>query len=291
MELVTRRQFLASAAATAAGICLGPASARASRQAPGQGQIGMLVDVTRCIGCRACMRACNERNGLPRAGHPTTVWDGPAQALAYNQWTVVNREGTTPAGAAIMVKKQCMHCLDPACVSVCPVGAMRRLSSGAVVYRQDRCIGCRYCVFACPFGIPRFEWSSGMAPVIGKCQFCAQHASSLHPACAEACPTGTLKFGARAALLTEAKARIHGRPDRYVDHVYGEREAGGTGWLYLSGRPFGELKLAQGVPTEDLPSMTRMALGIIPAVVTALAVALSFVSAAVGRAAMRHSRS
>ncbi len=289
---MTHRQFLASAATATAGLCLFPiGKVHAAAEAPAEGQVGMLVDVTRCICCRACTRACNERNSLPRAEHPTTVWDGPVQTLTYNQWTIVNREGTSPSGGAINVKKQCMHCLDPACVSVCPVGAMRRLPSGAVIYRQDRCVGCRYCLFACPFGIPKFEWDSGLAPVVGKCQFCAQQAPSLGPACAAACPTGTLKFGARATLLTEAKARIHARPDRYVDHLYGEREAGGTAWLYLSSRPFSELKLAEGVPTEDLPSLTRMALQVIPAVVTVLAVALSFLSAAVGRAAMKRPES
>lgn len=156
---------------------------------------------------------------------------------------------------------------------------MRRLPSGAVVYRAERCIGCRYCVFACPFGIPKFEWDSGSSPVVGKCQFCAQQAIFTGPACAATCPTGALKFGLREPLLFEARARIHARPDRYVAHIYGEHEAGGTSWLYLSSRPFDALGFPRGVPDRSLPSFTRMALQVIPWVVTVLAVVLSAVSA------------
>lgn len=238
----------------------------------------MLVDTTRCIGCRSCVRACNQRNHLAQAQGPTTAWDGPAERLAYNQWTVVNLEDRADNRGPLPVKQQCLHCLDPACVSVCPVGAMHRLPSGAVVYRAERCIGCRYCMFACPFGIPRFQWDSGLTPVIGKCQFCAQHALFTGPACAAACPTGALKFGARDALLVEARARVRARPDRYVEHIYGEQEAGGTSWLYVAGRPFERLGLAHGVPRTALPSLTKTAMGLVPWVVTILAVVLSLLS-------------
>ena len=147
-----------------------------------------------------------------------------------------------------------------------------------MIYHQERCIGCRYCVFACPFGIPKFQWDSGLSPVIGKCQFCAQHAVFTGPACATACPTGALKFGNRAALLFEAKARLHSRPDRYAAHVYGEQEAGGTAWLYLANRPPERLGFARDVPQQSLPALTRTAMGVIPALVTVLAVALSWLA-------------
>lgn len=244
----------------------------------------MLVDLTRCIGCRACVRACDERNHLPPAARSTTVWDGPEETLAFDQWTVVNTVAAGSSGDPVPVKRQCMHCLDPACVSVCPVGAMRRLSSGAVVYQGDRCVGCRYCVFACPFGVPKFQWDSGMTPVVGKCQFCAQQgAGSSGPACAAACPTGALKFGRRDALLMEARARMHARPDRYLNHLYGEREAGGTAWLYLAHRPFAQLGFDPAIPNERLPSLTRMALQVVPVVITVLAVTLSALSYVFGR--------
>lgn len=275
---LTRRAFLASSAAVAVGACVGvPRTAGAVAEKPSAG-IGMLVDTTRCIGCRACVRACDQRNHLAQAQNPTTVWDGPAERLAYDQWTVVNLEDRADSRGPLPVKQQCLHCLDPACVSVCPVGAMHRLPSGAVVYRAERCIGCRYCMFACPFGIPKFQWESGLTPVIGKCQFCAQHALFTGPACAAACPTGALKFGARDALLVEARARVRARPARYVDHIYGEQEAGGTSWLYLAGRPFERLGLTQGVPHTALPSYTKTAMGLVPWVVTILAVVLSLLS-------------
>jgi formate dehydrogenase iron-sulfur subunit len=158
------------------------------------------------------------------------------------------------------------------------VGALQRLPSGEVVYRQERCIGCRYCVFACPFGIPRFQWDSGTQPVIGKCQFCAQDGAEPHPACASACPTGALKFGKREDLLFEARARVHGRPDRYEPHIYGEHEAGGTAWLYIADRPAEALGFSPRIPSRSLPQLTWMALKVIPGVVTGLAVALSAAS-------------
>jgi Fe-S-cluster-containing dehydrogenase component len=279
---LTRRQFLcrstgicATAAVWAAGARI-PVSLAAS-PAEGPDQIGVLVDLTRCIGCRACVRACDAQNHLPHSEPPKTVWQGSAETLSFNRWTMVNLEGEASGGRPVPVKQQCLHCLDPACVSVCPVGAMRRLPSGAVVYRADRCIGCRYCMLACPFGIPKFEWSASTAPTIGKCQFCAQQAVFSGPACAAACPTGTLKFGSRPQLLFEAKARVHSRPDRYVGHIYGEHEAGGTAWMYLSGTPFDQLGFAK-VPERSLPSFTRMALEIIPWIVTVLAVVLSAAS-------------
>lgn len=275
---LTRREFLASSTAVTIGACVGlPRTAGAVDEKSSTG-IGMLVDTTRCIGCRACVRACDQRNHPAQPQHPTTVWDGPAERLAYNQWTVVNLEDRADSRGPLPVKQQCLHCLDPACVSVCPVGAMHRLPSGAVVYRAERCIGCRYCMFACPFGIPRFQWDSGLTPVIGKCQFCAQHALFTGPACAAVCPTGALKFGARDALLVEARARVRARPTRYVEHIYGEQEAGGTSWLYVAGRPFERLGLTQGVPRTALPSLTKTAMGLVPWVVTILAVVLSLLS-------------
>lgn len=276
----TRRAFLQSAAAVAAvGITTSPVHALASAAAPAADRLGVLVDLTRCIGCRACVRACDDRNDLPGGSEPaTTVWDGPAQALVYDRWTAVNLVKGSEDAAPVSVKQQCLHCLEPACASVCPVGALERQSNGAVIWKAERCIGCRYCVFACPFGIPKFQWDSGASPVIGKCQFCAQHAVFTGPACASACPTGALKFGKREELLFEANARMHARPDRYIDHVYGEQEAGGTAWLYLSGQSFERLGFPSRLPRVPLPSLTWMALKVIPAIVTVLVASLTIIS-------------
>lgn len=242
-----------------------------------------MVDTTRCIGCRACVRACNDRNDLPQDAQPTSVWDGTTQTLTYARWTAVNRLGGSTTEEGVSVKQQCLHCLEPACASVCPVGALHQLPNGAVIYRQERCIGCRYCVFACPFGVPKFQWDSGVTPVIGKCQLCMQKGLFTGPACVAACPTGALKFGRRDDLLLEARARIQARPNRYVDHVYGEHEVGGTAWLYLAGRPFEALGFPKRLPTVGLPRLTWVALNVLPVVVTVLAVVMSVASAALHR--------
>ena len=276
---ITRRTFLRRSTVTACALtAAGPLLEAAAEPAVDPERIGVLVDLTRCIGCRACSRACDERNNLPPSPQPTTVWNSGSESLRFDQWTVVNLVGGDGAEAAVPVKRQCMHCLHPSCVSVCPVGALQQLPSGAVVYRHERCIGCRYCVLACPFDVPKFQWDSGMTPVIGKCQFCAQHATFDGPACAAACPTGTLKFGRRADLVLEAQARMRARPDRYVHHVYGEHEVGGTSWLYLSGRPFAALGFPARLPTVPLPSLTRLAMHLLPAVVVVLAAVLSAIS-------------
>lgn len=238
----------------------------------------VLVDVTRCIGCRACMRACKASNDLPHdpelsSGFPGS-WD--RQELRFDQWTVVNPEtGRNADGIEVSrnIKSQCMQCLEPTCVSVCLVGALTKSELGPILYDADRCIGCRYCIMACPFDIPKFEWNGGMSPVIGKCQMCTHQrlAEGLIPACVESCPTGALKFGQRDTLLFEARARIKSRPDRYVDHIYGEEEAGGTAWLYMSDVPFENLGFKSGVETAPMPPLTWEVLSKIPIVAASMA--------------------
>jgi len=146
-----------------------------------------------------------------------------------------------------------MHCLHPACVSVCTVGALSKTEEGPVVYDTSKCIGCRYCQYACPFGVPKFEWENPLG-LIGKCTFCADRlADGLIPACAEACPAGALTFGTRKQMLQEARKRIEQNPDRYIDHIYGETEGGGTSILFLSDIPFEEL----GFPTLGSAPVTH----------------------------------
>ncbi|MDH3902688.1 MAG: 4Fe-4S dicluster domain-containing protein [Xanthomonadales bacterium] len=238
----------------------------------------VLVDVTRCIGCRACMRACKNANELPdntdlSEGFPIS-WEH--QELRFDQWTVVNPStGANANGDAVTrnIKSQCMHCLEPTCVSVCPVGALTKSELGPILYNADRCIGCRYCIMACPFDIPKYEWHSGLSPVVGKCQFCTRNRLSQGrlPACVESCPTGALKFGRRDSLLFEAKARIDSYPDRYINHIYGEKEAGGTAWLYMSDVPFENLGFKSSVETSPMPPLTWDVLSKIPIVAAAMA--------------------
>jgi formate dehydrogenase iron-sulfur subunit len=187
--------------------------------------VGVLVDLTRCIGCRACENACITRQGHPSLPEGTFGFGPGEEKLSYRTWTYVDfpevgengRAGqTTPVKRngytvyTLPVKKQCMHCMDPACVSVCPVAALEKTPKGPVIYREDRCIGCRYCLLACPFDIPKFEWDSGIFPRVGKCDLCSDRVvSGLKPACVNACPTGTLKFGKRSKVLWEARARMN----------------------------------------------------------------------------------
>jgi formate dehydrogenase iron-sulfur subunit len=238
----------------------------------------VLVDITRCIGCRSCMRACKQANDLPSNVDLTEDFPGSwdRQELRFDQWTVVNAETARNADGIEVtrnVKSQCMQCLEPTCVSVCPVGAMTKSELGPILYSADRCIGCRYCMMACPFDIPKFEWQGGMFAVIGKCQFCTRKrlAEGKVPACVEMCPTGALKFGRRDELMFEARSRIQARPERYIDHIYGETEAGGTAWLYLSDLPFENLGFKSGLETAPMPPLTWDVLSKIPIMAATMA--------------------
>ena len=174
----------------------------------------------------------------------------------------------SPAGEDRFAKTQCMHCVEPACASGCVVKALEKTASGPVVYHTDRCLGCRYCMIACPFGVPKYEFKSA-TPLVKKCTFCAERqAKGLAPACTEVCPSGALQFGARAELLEEAKKRIYQNPEKYVHKIYGEDEAGGTSWLYISDVPFESLTLPQGIGKKSYPELADGALSAVPFVIT-----------------------
>jgi formate dehydrogenase iron-sulfur subunit len=259
-----RREFLKVAGASASALLLPCGIAWASPPrgaAPTGGEIahdakGVLVDLTRCIGCGWCQEACNRENDLlvEKIQNWNTKQD--SLPLSANTWTVVAMTESEKAGASqrVFAKRQCMHCLHPACVSACPVSALQKSESGAVVYDADRCIGCRYCMMACPFGIPKLEWDKPI-PLIRKCTFCApRQDEGLEPACTAACPTGALQFGDRADLIAEAETRLQEEPDKYVNHVYGKDELGGTSWMYLSPIAFEEL----GFPTYEGQPVTEL---------------------------------
>jgi Fe-S-cluster-containing dehydrogenase component len=261
-----RRGFFKVAAVTAGAAGVSAASAKdAGAQGGGDGP-GVLVDTTRCVGCRACEAACSEANRLPPPADGAAVMDAPRET-APDVFTVVNRAEKAP-GVQRFAKRQCLHCLSPGCASACPVRAMDKLPSGPVVYDASKCMGCRYCMIACPFEIPKYEYASTM-PRVRKCTFCApRQAAGLPPACTEVCPSGALTFGKRGELLEAAKSRIYTNPDTYVHHVYGEHEAGGTSWLYLSDIPFEKLALRTGVPDKPIPDLVSGALSAPPFVMT-----------------------
>jgi formate dehydrogenase iron-sulfur subunit len=266
--MITRRRFL-QASATGTLTVLGARGVFAAQPSPTDGA-AVLVDLTRCIGCRACENACRIRAGFP--GLPTApmgygVGDGK---LTFQTRTVIEQHPQP-------VKRQCMHCLEPACVSVCPVAALEKTATGPVVYHENICIGCRYCILACPFSVPKYEWNNAFLPRVGKCDFCAdRQAKGQSPACVAACPTGTLKFGRRGALLQEAKARLSSQPKRYTA-LYGENVVGGTSWLYLSDTPPTELGFPKDLPASGLPGLTWKAIAKVPFVVIGLGLALSAV--------------
>jgi formate dehydrogenase iron-sulfur subunit len=287
MSSLSRRAFLQAggvAAAEAAGAVLVP---DAAAETPAQtladqaaAQRAMLYDSTLCVGCRACEVACNEDNQLGRTTEE--IFQGrPAEdvrALAPDVFTYVtfHQLEADPSSAAFG-KVQCMHCIEPACISSCPVAALHKTAEGPVVWDGTRCLGCRYCMMACPFLVPRFEWDS-RNPRIRKCDMCYDlQAKGEQPACVAACPTGALKSGTRAELLEEARRRIAEKPRGYVHHVYGELEAGGTNFLHVAARPFDQLGYRRNLPTRSYREYTRPAMSTIPYVIGGLGLVLGTV--------------
>ncbi len=253
MKRLNRRRFVGLGTAAAAGTATPLGAMTAEERHPlSPDYVGVLADTTLCIGCRKCEEACNRRNHLPRTADSFSDREvlRSFRRPSEDAFTVVNQfpGSPSPDQAALpmtFAKVQCMHCLIPSCVSACIVGALTKAPDGAVVYNPTICIGCRYCMVACPFEIPAYQFDTPLAPKVRKCELCTGTSASggADPACAAACPTETLVFGKRADLLAIAHQRLEDRPDRYVQHVYGEHEVGGTGWLYLSGRPVEEIGL------------------------------------------------
>ena len=227
---------------------------------------GVLVDTTKCIGCRGCQVACKQWNELPAEVTTNTgTYENPPR-MSAKTFTKIHFTEVEYGGKFHWVfnKLQCMHCEEPGCAEACIVGALQKTPGGPVTYDDRKCIGCRYCQVACPFGIPNFQWDKAV-PWIRKCTFCADRQGQvakingvdrvLEPACVTTCPTGALEFGEREDLITVARDRMAAEPGRYVDHIYGEEEVGGTSWLYLSPVPFEML----GFPTVGTEAVTRNA--------------------------------
>jgi len=218
---------------------------------------GILYDATLCIDCKQCEKACAEQHGLPYSEAIAAEEKQSAHKL-----TVVMDKGDK------YMRRLCMNCLDPTCASVCPVGALRKTAEGPVTYDASRCIGCRYCMLACPFSVPKYEWEKAL-PLVRKCDMCADRvAQGLPTACAAACPTGATKFGDRDALIAEAQERIAKNPDQYVHHIYGISEVGGTSVLLLSSLPFEEFGYQTKLSSQALPLLTWQVLSELPQVVT-----------------------
>lgn len=274
---ITRRQFLHLVGASGLGVTVlsSDRSAQAAAQVAGLRANATLIDIARCIGCRSCEAACKANRGFPA---------GESSDLSTTAWTYLRLQplrkpvphATLGDGMAEQraYKVQCMHCLEPACASACPVAALRKTPEGPVVYDAGRCIGCRYCMLACAFQVPRYQWDKPL-PVVTKCDYCAERlAQGKVPACVEACPAEALQYGPRHAMLAEAARRIAGDPKRYVPEIYGDEEVGGTSVLYISDVPFEELGF-RAVVREPLPAYTWKALGKIPGLVVGLGATLT----------------
>lgn len=271
---LTRRKFLSGAAISGAACAL---AASAPAESPEEKSlapkaVGLLFDSTLCVGCKACMTACRDANNTPpEIGDQQNLWDAPldlsARTLtvikAYSDGAAVDKDREKDGFA--FIKKSCLHCIDPSCVSVCPVSAMTKDPvTGVVSYNPGNCIGCRYCVAACPFGVPRFEYDKTIAR-LHKCEMCkTRQAEGKIPACADVCPTGATLFGAETALRAEAERRHKLTPGErasfprktvdsndthekatphYNTETYGLTEVGGTQVCYMAGIPFQKLGL------------------------------------------------
>lgn len=245
----------------------------------GEATMGVLVDTTRCLGCRMCESACAKANDLPE---PETGVDlSEERDTTPSRWTVVNRYET--GKGPVTVKKQCMHCLQPACAAACLTRAMHKRKDGPVAWDGDKCMGCRFCMISCPFDVPKFEYDSAN-PKVQKCVMCWERlAKGEKPACVANCPAGALQFGSRSELLWEARRRITAEPDKYVHHIYGEHEAGGTSFLYLSAVPFEQLGFRTDLSTTAYPAFTKEFLYAVPLVLTLLPPFLLGVSRATRR--------
>ena len=264
---ISRREFFRwTGGATAASLTLGPGAASAGR-APKQPKdpYGCLVDLSLCIGCRKCEQGCNQVNSLPEPKVPfddLTVLESRRRP-DERAYTVINRYWTGRKDdrdrlLPSFVKVQCMHCQDPACVSACVAGALTKKENGAVHYDVSKCIGCRYCMVACPFQIPAYEYHDPWTPRVMKCTFCFERISQEggRPGCAAVCPVEVMTFGKRKDLLKIARERIRNDPGRYQQRIYGETEVGGTSWLYISAEPFEQLGFL-ALPVQPIPHLAE----------------------------------
>lgn len=273
---LTRRDFLKLCSAGAVTLGIGAKMAPSSLGTgawtvpqPPRPSNGVLIDTTKCVGCQQCQIACQKSKNLPE--------DKKIRALCATAPSVIEMKdiSTDPAKPQLKpVKRQCMNCINPACVSACTVGALQKRADGPVVYDSDRCIGCRYCMYACPFGVPTFEWEKQFS-LIRKCDGCADRRDQGKvPACVEACPAKALTYGPRSDLLTMANQRIYDPKSTYVPHIYGEREVGGTTMLYLASVPFEQLGFPT-LPDEAPAEINATIMHSTPTIAIGMATALS----------------
>ena len=317
---INRRDFLKMSAGTGLAMATTATTSAASSSEPAKlspDAVGILYDATLCIGCMSCMVNCKKANSEPGGGlyHKKTagqvpyehvtedkIYDAPTGLSNKTLCIIKNYQDKSPeegkekgGGKSSFIKQHCLHCVDPACVSVCPVGALKKQpGSGIVTYDKNKCFGCRYCQIACPFGIPTYEFEKA-SPSVVKCQLCNhRYAQGGYSACCEACPTGASLFGKVSDLREEAKRRLTLKPGdsytypvkridgkekteqivpEYVDHVYGLTEAGGTQYMFLAGVEFDKLGFNPNINDDAYPGYTWDYVSHVPALIGSLLVA------------------
>jgi Fe-S-cluster-containing dehydrogenase component len=239
--------------------------------------MGVLVDLSKCIGCRTCEAACNKEQQLPAPDKPfddMSVFDeirhGQKRRTSEKAYTVVNRYDVPGHDGPVFRKFQCNHCNEPGCLSSCFVNAYTKTPEGAVIYNEKVCVGCRTCMIACPFYVPAYKYSSPINPVITKCKMCydTRLKNGRPPACVEACPQEVMTFGKRRDLIKLGHERIRKNPGKYIDHIYGEKEVGGTAWMYLSSVPFAEVGFNTTLGEQPIINYVKEFLTVVPMVLT-----------------------
>ncbi|MGV1098265.1 4Fe-4S dicluster domain-containing protein [Thiovibrio sp. JS02] len=280
MKKINRRSFLKGGLAGGAALAAtGAKTASAAQDFGGYpDSMGVLVDFTKCVGCRTCEAACNKEQGLPEPEKPfddQSVFDeqrhgGLPRRPTEKAYTVVNRYNIVGREHPLFRKVQCNHCNEPACLTSCFVNAYKKTPEGAVIYDPTVCVGCRTCMIACPFYVPAYSYSSAINPVVKKCIMCYDTRLKFGrpPACVEACPQQVMTFGKRSELLKLAHQKIRQNPDKYVDHVYGEKEVGGTAWLYLSDVPFDRIGFDTHLGNQPIINYVKEFLTVVPMVLT-----------------------
>jgi len=250
---IDRRNFFRVVGATGASLALGEQISATTKIDDDDDPYAILYDATMCIGCQSCEFTCAESHGLPE---PTELPEvGVRRKTNETRRTVVNAfdfgEGES------YLKQQCMHCIDPACVAACLTQAMFKTKEGPVIWREDKCMGCRYCMVSCPFDVPKFEYHSPNPKII-KCDMCHDRIiKDQMPACVENCPAEALKFGKRSELLKEARRRIVESPEMYNDMIFGDEVAGGTGFLYISKVPFEDMGCRTDIQKRSYPELSK----------------------------------
>ncbi len=265
-----RRVFMKTLGLTGASLALGKRLGASPKDKSDIEFYGILYDSTRCVGCQTCETMCAETHNLPA---PTDAPEaGVTRKTDETRRTVVNAFSTTKG--EVFSKQQCMHCNEPACAAACLTQAMYKTKEGPVIWRGNKCMGCRYCMVSCPFDVPKFEYHSAN-PKIVKCDMCYDRIKEgKNPVCAENCPAEAIMFGTRRELIHEARKRINDQPDVYADYIYGEHEAGGTSELYAAQVPPEELGFRTNLQNESYPALSKGFLYSVPSVFVLLPVLL-----------------